>query len=108
MDREEINIGSSGIIQVSRDKDYFPAMKEETRELKRRLNEKFPPPDGCRFRINNNSHDFGTYEDIDAVMTMNGNEKEDQEKWDWVLKAEAEDLEALMKGWQPSEKVRFE
>jgi hypothetical protein len=49
-------------VQVSRDRPYFDAMKEECRRYRELLEKKFgTPPDGAYFAIKTFEHDFGPY-----------------------------------------------
>ena len=47
--------------------NYLPAMREECRRYKAMLETRFPElPDGLRFKITSNPHDFGTYLEVVA------------------------------------------
>ena len=83
---------------------YDPiAAKQECQRYKRQLERLFPPPDGCRFIITSNPHDFGTYYEVacryseeskEAVEWAHNAEDNSPAKWDRLALYEAA-LEAV-------------
>lgn len=68
MERLELGSSPNGeeCVQVSRNADYMPQMREECKRFKAMLEARFPIPDGVRawFAIVSNPHDFGSYLEV--------------------------------------------
>lgn len=84
-------------VQVQRDVDYMPAMKEQTRRMKAMLEAKFPDVPGW-FTIARNEHDFGTY------LSINYNFHEDKEGRESMLFVESNWPDT----WDDTEVMKFE
>lgn len=54
-------------VQVSRDKDYYMAMRAECRAFKHQLERMFPDMHGAYLTIKSFPHDFGTYCEVCVV-----------------------------------------
>lgn len=70
-------------VQVSKD-DYLLAMRVECKRFKDLLVKAFPPPMGGYYKIKSNSHDFGTYLEVEAVFA-----EDDEKAVEWAFNVEA-------------------
>jgi len=89
-------------VQVSRDADYMPAMREEARRFRALLAQAYPPPPGCRIVTKSAGHDFGPYLYTSLVF-----DSEDEIGTAWAYHIEGNtprtwpELEALAANPQP-------
>ena len=73
-------------VQVSRDVDYLPAMRDECRRFIKLIRKKLgPEPPGAHLGIKSNPHDFGTYLEVGCYF-----DDTDEQQTDYAYLCEAD------------------
>ena len=98
--RETLSIGATpygeDCAQVgSTDYDYATRARVECKAFMQQIAKHYPEPDNGYLKIKANSHDFGTYYEVNAVYDM-----DDNEAYVWALSVER-DEKGVLEFWEP-------